>query len=144
MHAHGLAQRLGQHGGIGGCIALVVAPVGPRAEHPDHMHLVAREPDKIGNSIGGVMRFLGRCINRRAVSGDVGHRAAGAHAGVGMCRIFIFAADHARGLRQPVLEMARLTLDGALGDFRLADVLVHLAMRREIRRCSRPRDFQRA
>ncbi len=41
LHAHRAAEMLGEHGGVGGGVALVVAAVGAGAEHPDRAHLFA-------------------------------------------------------------------------------------------------------
>ena len=107
------------------------------------MDLVARHTQQIGHAISGIVGFLRRGIDRDTLGLHIGHSAARPHARMRMGRIFVFGADHTRGTGKTFLDLAILPLNGALDDWRMADVIMHFAMGRKIRLRLRPCDLQR-
>src|ERR1019366_2848826 len=148
---HRPAEMLRQQRGLGGGVALAVAGVAAGAEHPDRPHLLARQPQELGDAVGAIVRLLGAGPYGGAAVAHIGDRAGGPHAGMRLGRIFVFAFDDAHRLLEAILHRAVVALgrepdDAGIGgtgdDRRLADVIVELVVAGEVRLRPRPGHLQ--
>src|SRR6516225_5660472 len=106
LHAHRLADRIGQHRGIHRRVVGVAAAVGTGADHPDRAHLLRRNAERERDAVAHEMRLL-----RAGPAGDIAvldldQGAGRPHAGVRLERPFVFRLDYARCGLEGLVDVA--------------------------------------
>ena len=94
LHAHRLADRLREHGGVHHGVAGIVAAVGAGAGHLHGLYLLDRQAEHLGDALRAVVRLLRAGPDRRLAVAHVGDAAGRRHAGMRLERPFVGGFHH--------------------------------------------------
>src|SRR6516162_8393268 len=124
LDAHRPAHRLRQQGRVDPGVAGIIAPVGARAQDPDPVHLVLRQPKRAGDPVAREMRLLRAGPQGGAVGPRVDDGAGRTHAGVRLERPLVYGFDDPRRSGESQVDLAVRDRHLALDDRCSADVIV--------------------